>query len=204
MSSNNLPYRLLETIKLQDGEFLNFKLHWNRILHSTEILYGKKPDFTPEDIRCSIPPGLRGIFKFRLIYTHKIEHFEYVPYVMAIPWRWKLVTADNFDYHLKYENRRFINHLCKQYEKEADDVIFVQHGLITDASYANLVFYDGSTWWTPSSPLLPGTQRAFLLERGIIRERLISVSDLKYFTHFKLINALLGFDFPEVKMRWII
>jgi len=199
----NTPSRLLETIKLLDGKPQNFNLHWNRMLRSVSELYGTIPDFSQKDVVALIPSGLYGVYKFRLIYTQKIICSEYEPYSMKIPKSWKLVEVDEFDYHLKYQDRHFINQMRKTYEMEADDIIFVKNGLLTDASYSNIVFSDGADYWTPATPMLLGTQREFLIKAGIIKERTISHKDLRHFSHFKLINAMLSFEFPWVDISAI-
>ncbi|MEQ8809522.1 MAG: aminotransferase class IV, partial [Imperialibacter sp.] len=66
-----------------------------------------------------------------------------------------------------------------------------RNGLLTDCSYTNVCFWDGSKWHTPSEPLLAGTKRASLLEKGLISERKIVVNDIKYFESVTLINAML-------------
>jgi 4-amino-4-deoxychorismate lyase len=67
----------------------------------------------------------------------------------------------------------------------------MQNGYIKDASYANLVFFDGVHWVTPSQPLLMGTRRAALLKAGVIIEAPIQIKELNSFVDFKLINAMM-------------
>ena len=73
-----------------------------------------------------------------------------------------------------------------------DDIIIVKNGNLTDSSYSNLAFNDGSKWITPSTPLLTGTRRGQLIESGELYEEELKVSDLKYFHSCSLINALNG------------
>ena len=74
-----------------------------------------------------------------------------------------------------------------------DDIIIVKDGLITDASYANLIFWDGENWFTPNTPLLKGVQREKLLKDGLIQEKEIKPSDLASYQKVALINAMLDF-----------
>ena len=53
---------------------------------------------------------------------------------------------------------------------DCDDILIIRNGLITDMSYANVAFFDGTQWLTPRIPLLAGTCRERLLETGPIRE----------------------------------
>jgi 4-amino-4-deoxychorismate lyase len=70
-------------------------------------------------------------------------------------------------------------------------------GLIKDCSYTNIVFYDGAKWYTPVSPLLEGTQRAKLIQEGIITPKALYLSDLPNFQKFKCINAMIHWDVAE-------
>ena len=75
-----------------------------------------------------------------------------------------------------------------------DEIIFVDKGLIKDASYANLALFDGVNWFTPKIPLLLGTRRAALLEDGIINEKEISLADLHKYKQVKFINAMMSWE----------
>ena len=68
------------------------------------------------------------------------------------------------------------------------------NGLITDSSTANLLYYNGNQWLTPTFPLLKGTQRAKLLEQEKIQVADIRPSDLHNFKKVRLINAMLRFE----------
>ena len=70
-------------------------------------------------------------------------------------------------------------------------MIFVKNGLVTDSSYANLVFFDGTEWVTPTTFLLNGTCRQRLLSERKIKERIIHATDIPSFTHIGLINAMI-------------
>lgn len=85
-----------------------------------------------------------------------------------------------------------------------EELIIVKNGIITDTSYANLVFYNGKEWHTPSRPLLQGTKRQKLIDEGKIKEREIRVHDLKKFTKCSLINAMLDIGEIELPVNKII
>jgi len=50
---------------------------------------------------------------------------------------------------------------------------------------------------TPDSCLLKGTRRSLLLDKGLIREERVTVSDIKKFTEARLINAMIDIDDSE-------
>jgi 4-amino-4-deoxychorismate lyase len=87
----------------------------------------------------------------------------------------------------------------------ADDVIFIKNGYVTDASFANLVFFNGSSWITPATPLLRGTMRERLIHQGIITEQLITAENVLKMKSVKLINAMNDFDTaPEIPIERIL
>jgi 4-amino-4-deoxychorismate lyase len=86
----------------------------------------------------------------------------------------------------------------------ADDIVIVKNGLVTDAFAANLIFFDGQKWVTPNTPLLKGTQRQYSLDQGIISETEIKESDISSFQKVGLINAMVSFeDMPVIPVEKI-
>lgn len=89
-------------------------------------------------------------------------------------------------------------------KQSCDDILIVKNGFVTDSSISNIIFFDGYKWVTPDTPLLKGTMRQFLLEAAEIKEETITVQNLTTFTSFRLINAMLGFDGPEIDVSKIV
>ena len=76
---------------------------------------------------------------------------------------------------------------------EADDtVLWNQRGEITETTIANLVVQKNGVLLTPAAAcgLLPGTLRARLLERGILREAVLTVEDLLQAERLFTINSV--------------
>lgn len=131
-----------------------------------------------------------GIWKVRVHYDSAIHHIEYELYKKKSIKTLKIVIDDSIDYSYKYSDRSRITHLFEKRDN-ADDILILKNGLVTDSSTANVVFYDGKHWVTPATPLLPGTKRAKLIDEGKIKEEYITAKDLPAFTHISLINAFL-------------
>ena len=74
------------------------------------------------------------------------------------------------------------------------EILILKNGLITDVSFANIAFYDGKGWYTPDSPLLKGTKRAYYIEKGLLIEKRISPADLPKYQKARLINAMLDLE----------
>lgn len=180
--------RLLETIQVRDGHLVNGFWHNRRFNASRKELFGIE---SPADLTSliGIPDTCQhGIFRCRIVYDKTISSVEFLPYRYRKIKSLQLVESGPLDYHLKYAGRGPLESLFAQ-RGDCDDIIIVINGCLTDSFAANLVFWNGIEWHTPDTPLLPGTQRAQLLERGEIRERRITTENLRDYPKAGLINA---------------
>lgn len=194
---------LIESIKLQDGEFFNLFYHEQRMKRSLRMLCGLEDNLDLEAFLKSVQFPTKGLHKCRLVYDEKSREVEFIPYTPKSVSTLRIVEHDRINYEFKYTDRKNIDRLFEM-RNGADDILIVKRGLITDSSYCNIVFRKGNSWITPWSALLKGTQRQKLLEREMIREEEITTDDVKNFESFKLINALLEFDAPENEISNIV
>ena len=194
--------RLFETIRICDGEPCNLSLHEKRLNSSRQKLFGSTGAITLAD-HIRVPDDCRtGIYRCRVIYEESIISTEFIPYLPATVRTLKIVHADEIDYSLKYLDRTCLTRLIDR--EVADDVLIVKNGCVTDTSYSNIVFTDGRKWVTPDTPLLRGTMREKLLREGAMEEHRITLSEIDSFTHFRLINAMLGFEAPLLPIKNIV
>jgi len=135
----------------------------------------------------------KGLYKCRVSYGEMIEKVEFEPYQQRLIQSLCIIHDNTIKYDFKYQDRSHLNHLFAQ-RGEADDVLIAKNGLITDTSYANIVFWNGEHWLTPDSYLLAGTQRARLLEEKVIFEQKIRAQDLPKYSHARIINSMLDFE----------
>lgn len=186
-------YQFFESIQLNEGLVYNLIQHQERV-NKTFNAFGM-PENTIElaEIIKTISLPQNGLYKLRVSYELEGDfHYEFQPYRYKNILNFALVDIEGQKYDFKFEKRDWINEALKQSRK--DEVIMHAAGFIKDSSYANIVFFDGSLWYTPADPLLEGTQRAKLLEAGIIQARTIHIDELDRFRSFKLINAMLDWD----------
>lgn len=193
----------IESIKLVNGNFCNLFYHEQRMLRSLESLCGVEEDFNLEEFLKSLEYPLEGLFKTRIIYDDMSKQVEFVPYEIRPVSSLKIVEHDRISYDYKFTNRKQIDKLFEKRE-DCDDILIVKKGKITDASYANIVFKKDNHWVTPWSALLKGTMRQKLIDNNTITPEDISVEELSSFTSFKLINAMLEFDAPEIEVSKIV
>ncbi len=181
--------QLLETIQLNNGKLVNIHFHTLRFNVALKNHFGIFTDIELSE-KIIIPTEFKiGIYKCRITYSPKIDKIEFLPHNYRDINSLKLVYDNTIDYHLKYSNREKLQKLFEQ-RGNCDDILIVKKGCMSDSYTANPVFFDGKKWWTPNTPLLPGTQRARLLEEGHIFECRITPDDLQKYTKVGLINAM--------------
>jgi 4-amino-4-deoxychorismate lyase len=180
--------QLVETIQVRDGQLKNLEYHNKRFNTSRLELFGLD-DFQSLENIIKIPSECsEGIFRCRVVYEKEIQEVTFTPYIYKEIKTLKLVDIGDWNYSFKYADRSFMNDLLTE-NKDFDEVIMTQHGFITDCTIANLAFWDGSNWFTPSTPLLKGTKRQQLLDRQEITEKEIKIEDLGKYEGVCLINA---------------
>ncbi len=194
---------LFETIRLEDGVLQNLDYHNVRLNHTRVSLY-KSTDTILLQQLIQIPANCtKGVFKCRVSYSREIKTIEFEPYVHKVVKSLRLIEANTIQYNYKYTNRGQLNELLTKRER-FDEILIIKNGLVTDTSYSNIIFFDGTKWVTPSTPLLQGTMRSFLLENERISEMKIKVSDLKQFQKARLINAMNPFELgKDIKIEKI-
>ena len=104
----------------------------------------------------------------------------------------RAVIDNGIDYEDKTTERSALEALYAQ-RGDADDVLIVQNGLITDTTVANVACLIGGCWLTPARPLLEGTARARLLAEGKLREADITLTMAMAAEKIAVMNALSGF-----------
>jgi 4-amino-4-deoxychorismate lyase len=180
--------QLLETIQIKNGTFQNIEYHNNRFNASRADLFGCQDILKLENI-VKIPSECsEGIFRCRVIYSEEIQEITFAPYVYKEIKTLKLVDIGDWDYSYKYADRSFLTKLLTE-NQAIDEVIMTKNGFITDCTIANLAFFDGKNWFTPSTPLLKGTKRQQLLDKQVIIEKEIRIEDMKSYQGICLINT---------------
>jgi 4-amino-4-deoxychorismate lyase len=183
--------QLFETIRIFNGKPGNLTLHDKRMNLTRKKIFGRNDTLRLSDY-IQVPEEFRtGLTRCRIIYGPSIRSTEYSLYVPAMIKTLKLVYADTLIYDYKYLDRTNLSRLINK--SIADDILIIKDGFVTDSSFANIVFTDGKHWVTPDTPLLCGTMREKLLIQGIIRKERITINNLSQYTHFRLVNAMLGF-----------
>jgi 4-amino-4-deoxychorismate lyase len=187
----------IETIAVKNRQFKNIEYHEARLNKTRKELWGYSDYWKLEEL-INIPNNVsHDLHKCRLAYGEKIDNIRWEPYTPRTIRKIRIVHHNTVDYSFKYDQRPQLNDLYAQ-RGDADEILIIKKGMVTDSFYCNVAFLDGEDWYTPKTYLLPGTQRALLLDSGVIREADISEKDIQKFSHIKLFNAMLGWDLASM------
>jgi 4-amino-4-deoxychorismate lyase len=189
-------FLLLETIKILNGQPIHLEWHQKRFEKSYFKLFNQYPKLKLNLILNTPNEYKTGTAKLRFIYNRDSFLIKYSNYNKKEIRSLQLVYDDNIYYAIKYLDRSCLDNLLKQ-KANCDDILIVKNNLITESSYTNIVFFNGTNWVTPVNPLLKGTTRERLLSEKIISEKDIKIKDLKLFKGYKLINAMMDFEEQE-------
>lgn len=184
--------RFIETIRVEGGVIQHLERHQDRVTrtlshHGVSVI----PSLAVELEK--LPINLPGRVRLRIEYDTKgLFEIGFFPYMRKQIDDLRIVHIFPPDYRYKYADRAWINALVEK--SDADEILMIRDGNVTDTSIANVTFYDGSTWLTPKEPLLMGTERSRLLNMGVIKESVITIRDISSFSGFRLINAMLPWE----------
>jgi len=193
--------QFIETIRIENGKALNLGFHNYRFNKTRRDIFECN---LPVNLADHIQPGeYTERTKCRIEYQDEVEKVEYQPYTIRPVKSLRMVTSDGLDYTYKSSNRQKLDELFKQ-KGEADDILIIRDGFLTDTSIANIAFWNGEQWETPEKPLLEGTMRASLLGKGLIVPAAIRPHDLSRYSRVRLFNAMIGFGEIELSVQHIL
>ena len=193
----------VESLKLKDGMIQNLDYHTERLNRSRKEFYPEAEDINLKNLLIIPEKYKSGLYKVRILYGRTIDKIKFESYIFRTVKSLKVVHHGSIDYHLKFTDRQILQELFAQ-RADCDDIIIIKNGFVTDSFAANLLFFDGDKWYTPTTPLLKGTKRQFLLDRGFIAEKEIREEDIKTYQKVGLINALIDIEeMPDVPVEMI-
>ncbi|MDO4896102.1 MAG: aminotransferase class IV family protein [Moraxella sp.] len=184
---------LFETLAINHGHILNLDYHNKRFKQGQLFLHCQTMIGDIADVIC-VPDDFKNKFvRCRVTYDKyniKVEYFDYTPKSIK---SFKIIECDEIDYAYKYDDRTLLNQLLSQ-KGDCDEIIIIKNGLVTDCSIGNLLFLKNNHWYTPDTPLLQGTQRAYLLDNHKVHLANIDKNNIWQYEKVMMINALNAFD----------
>jgi 4-amino-4-deoxychorismate lyase len=185
-------FQFIESIRIKGGCVEQLSFHQTRV-NKTFLNFGKEPYFQLQEVINADSLITNGVVKCRIKFDlDRIIEITYSEYAIRIINTISLAEVDGRKYDFKYADREWISDLLLK--SGTDEIIMTDQGLIKDASYANLAFFDGTCWYTPLNPLLEGTHRSYLLETKMIYPKEIKISDLHHYLEVKFINAMMTWE----------
>lgn len=185
-------FQFIESIRIKDGNIEHLDYHQSRV-NRTLLNFGKPLFFQLSEIIDADALNASRVVKCRVKYDlQQVLDITYSAYAVKKIRTVSLVELEGRKYDFKYADRDWISDLLLK--SGTDEIIMTEQGIVKDASYANLAFYDGERWYTPEIPLLEGTQRAFLLEANKIQVAEIRTSNLHQYPMVKFINAMMTWE----------
>lgn len=194
-------FSLLETMRLEDGRVARLERHLARMAASARhfgFTWSEAHAASAvEDARVSHPAGC---WRLRLLLdpeggvaTTCSAHEDHASRVWRVAFAASPVDSGNEMLRHKTTNRRAYD--TARHGMDTDDVIlWNERGEMTESTIANVVAEIDEVRVTPpvSCGLLPGVYRGELLDRGEIRERVITKDELTRASRLWLINSLRG------------
>ena len=190
--------QFIESIKIDHGKAFALAMHNDRMNRTRQHFWKGCKELDLYACLNSLPE--EGLYKCRVVYGEQITLVEYVPYTLRKVETLKLVCCDDIDYRYKSTDRSQLQTAFEQ-RADADDVLIVKNGLLTDTSIGNIALYDGKEWITPQTPLLEGVHRRKLLQQGAIKERSIAKEEVMNYQKIRIFNALIDFGAIEITIN---
>lgn len=195
-----MAQQFVETIKIKGGEAQAIAYHQDRMERTLRHFFPSLSNASsmPSLEKLVTPTAGMDFYKARVVYGEQgVKDITYAAYTMREIKSLQVVENDAITYDYKSTDRSSLNALVAQ-KGDCDEIVIVKHGLLTDTSFTNLAIYDGNHWITPKHPLLLGTKRAALLDKGNIQEADITLNDLRNAVKVSLFNAMIEFGEREV------
>ena len=184
--------QFIESIKVEDRKIFLLDHHQKRV-DATFAHFGKEGSINLSEIFRNLDHDEDGLYKLRISYDlNKNFRTQLIPYAISEINNFQLVVNNVYDYSFKFEDRKELEKMLQQ--ARSGEIIIVKNNHITDTSFSNLLFKKGKEWFTPSTYLLNGVQRQYLLKNKKIKEAEITLQNIAEYSHFQIINAMNDFD----------
>lgn len=195
-----VEFQLLESILLENGEYFLLEEHLKRMKYSAQYFdFPYKIETVKETLANVAKEKNDGVFKVRLLLDQEgksvveaqpINELNTVSKVMLASE--PVDTNDKFLYHKTTNRDVYLKFQSQKSEEIFDVLLWNNEGEITEFTNGNVVLEIEGELWTPlvESGLLAGTFREKVLETGEIREKILTLTDLKNCSKLWFINSI--------------
>lgn len=134
--------RFFESIKLLDGKLHLLDLHSKRLNSTRNAFFEGAKDINLERELMIPCEKQQGLYKVKLVYSRYLESLTIDSYFIKDHLKVKLLEKPEIMYDYKFLDRKILEEDFRE-DADFDDIIFLKNGVLTDATYSNLAFYDG-------------------------------------------------------------
>lgn len=196
-----ISFQLLETIRLTEGNLFLLENHLSRLKQSAQYFnFSINTTKIEKELNQLQQKYKDGQWRVRLL-LNKTGSFSLEINPLLNITSNKVFLAERpiqrdeiFHYHKTTYREIYENHRKKLQEKEDlfDILLWNEDGEITEFTIGNVVVELDGSYYTPpiKSGLLPGTFRKQLLQDAIIKERIITIDDLRHCDSLWFINSV--------------
>jgi para-aminobenzoate synthetase/4-amino-4-deoxychorismate lyase len=209
LTKHRSEFALLESVLLNDGEYVYLDRHMRRLTDSTSY-FGFKiyPNAIIEGLAKINTKNARGSVNVRII-AHSDGHFETMaapvspfeiePLIVSVSDQ-PIDCADPLFYH-KTTNRRPYEDRLAMFPACSEVLLVNTRQEVTEFTIGNIVVeLDGELWTPPIyCGLLPGILREVMIEECVIRERVLTVNDIRHASRVWRINSVRGWTPVQFK-----
>ncbi|UKH16653.1 aminotransferase class IV family protein [Actinobacillus pleuropneumoniae] len=184
-------FPLFETIAIIDGEPQNLAYHQQRFESAMKQYFNAQPKWQLAEVICVPDEFQQGSVRCRIDYNASEFQQQFFFYSQRKINVFQCVYTENLDYRFKYSDRKRLDSLKTL---QADEVIIINNGKVSDCTIGNLLFLKQGQWFSSQDYLLKGTQLSKLLEAGMVQLVQITSQDLPQYEQVMMVNALNPFD----------
>jgi para-aminobenzoate synthetase/4-amino-4-deoxychorismate lyase len=186
LAQRPVEFELFETMLLENGKIFLLDRHLERLRKSATFLGMVFLEGIYTDLERIVSKHSKGNWKLRITLSTNSFSTDVTPAPTQ-----KKVTVDLARNAVDSSNR-FLFHKTTNRNFRDDLIYYNERNEVTESGIANIVVRLDDQLYTPpvSCGLLPGTFRAQLLAEGKIKERVITVAELKEAEEIFLINSV--------------
>ncbi|MDQ6805531.1 MAG: bifunctional anthranilate synthase component I family protein/class IV aminotransferase [Actinomycetota bacterium] len=207
LTSPPRPARLIETLRLEPPQTLvNLDRHLARLCASAEYF-----DFHYEQaaVDAALAHALahrRAVTRVRIVLARSgavhVEAEDLAPTaaLVRLGVADRPIRSDDVLLFHKQADRDLYDSLRRSQPEVDDVVLWNERRQVTETTTASLAVQLDGRWWTPSlaGGLLPGVERARLIDLGALTERDISIDELTHADGVAVVNSLRGWRGAEL------
>ncbi|MCE3038317.1 bifunctional chorismate-binding protein/class IV aminotransferase [Helicobacter anatolicus] len=187
-----IDFEIIETMRVKNKKIMNFSYHKKRLLQSVKYFGFVRPDININPQICD------GVLRLRVQKDGKL-HQEYKEF--------KLHTTNKIVFAHRKENQNdFLYHkttYAPWYEEARkrilngdifDCIFYNEHGEVSEGARSNVVLQIKGEFYTPmlDSGILNGVMRQKMIKKGELKEKKLTLEDVRSAEKIFCINALRG------------